>query len=262
MIYDTYYLNKDIKYMISRYIYEYDMSKANISVLYAGGIINKDEYNYYYNLPKSKREVEIGIRRKDREFDKTLSSLIQEYRIRFIKENNIPDEKILSIKNDALFIIDKEPSITKFDNVVEFVQKNKYTSYYNLNNLEIYYSNDSLNEIITFDVKGISDNKLNLHLDYFIDFLYNTFEYFESKDKDTVLRYIDNFYNKYIRRELDIGYYREFNSSSEYSLYSKSKFFKFQIIDPKLIDKINISCNQSIIRDLYSIAASEILNKN
>ena len=255
MITSTHYL-KNIKYIISRHIYEYDMSKSNISVLYAGGVISKHEYEYYYNLPKSIREKEIGIRRKDKEFDKILSDLTQQYRIKFIESNSIDDDRILSIKNDALFILDIEPSITKFDSVVEFVKKNSYTSYFNLNGMELYYNLDLINDIETIDVKGIRDDVLELHTDYFLNFLCTAFESFQSKPVNDTLKYLSWFYSVYMRRELDLGYYREFNSSSKYSLHSKSKFYKFDIIDPIYKERLDISCNMNIIRELYGIASS------
>ena len=257
MITNTHYL-QPTKYIISRYIYEYDMSKANISVLYSCGVISKEEYDYYYNLPKSIREKEIGIRRKDKEFDTILSNLIQEYRIKFIESNNIEDDKILSIKNDALFILDSPANITKFDNV-EFTKRNVYTSYFNLNKMEIYYNLDIINNIETLDVKGIRDDKLKLHQDYFVNFLCTIFDNFQNKPIVETIKEISWFYDNYLKRYLDIGYYREFNSSSQYSLYSKSKYYKFDMMDEKYLDKIDISCNLNIIRELYQIASSIVM---
>lgn len=257
MITSTHYLTP-LKYIISRYIYEYDMSKANISVLYSGGIITKKEYDYYYDLPKSIREKEIGIRRKDKEFDKILSDLIQQYRIKFLEANNIDDNKIVAIKNDAIFILDNEASITKFDNV-EFIKKNVYTSYINLNRLEIYYNLDNINDIETIDVKGISDEKLELHQDYFLNFICTIIDYIQSKPINDVLREITVFMSNYMKRYLELGYYREFNSSSQYTIYGAE--FKFDMIDPKYINVLDISYNLNLLRELYNICCLLYLNK-
>ena len=38
----------DVDYLISTYIREYDISKANINILYKYGVINKQQYDTYY----------------------------------------------------------------------------------------------------------------------------------------------------------------------------------------------------------------------
>ena len=52
------YLNP-IPYLFSD-IREYDISKANINILFAKGIIDEDKYKYLYNLPRMDRQYTIG----------------------------------------------------------------------------------------------------------------------------------------------------------------------------------------------------------
>ena len=58
-----------LDYIINSKIIEYDISKANINVLLYKGLISKKEYEYYYNLPKRRREISIGLlQAKDKKY--------------------------------------------------------------------------------------------------------------------------------------------------------------------------------------------------
>ena len=104
---------------------------------------------------------------KDKNVAQILNDGLAEYRQKFLETNQIPIQNLLSVKNDAMFLIDFVPQFTKFDNI-EFVRKNIYTSFYHLGNLEIYYYLDSINDKEVIDIKGIDDKKLYLHEDYII----------------------------------------------------------------------------------------------
>ena len=54
-----------IDYLISRYIREYDISKANINILLYKGLISKSKYDYFYNLPNDRRKIEVGLLQRD-----------------------------------------------------------------------------------------------------------------------------------------------------------------------------------------------------
>ena len=43
------------KYLINRDIREYDISKANISILRESNVLDDSKYQYFYNLPKKER---------------------------------------------------------------------------------------------------------------------------------------------------------------------------------------------------------------
>ena len=121
-------LNPLYKYIISGNIREYDISKANINILSSLNIINEEQYLYYYNLPKNRRAIEVGWLQKDKTIAKALSNGFIGYRQKFFEANEIEDHEVLSIKKDAIYIINKIPQYCKFDKV-EFIPKNHYTSF-------------------------------------------------------------------------------------------------------------------------------------
>ena len=79
----------DVPYIIAHHIYEYDIQKANINVLRELDIIDDDYYNRLANMPKIKRQVEIGylIKYTDGLSDK-LAEGIALFRKKFFDSNN------------------------------------------------------------------------------------------------------------------------------------------------------------------------------
>jgi hypothetical protein len=210
------YLNKDIPFIISNMIREYDIHSAGINIWLWKNAISKKEYNYLSSLEKSDRNIQTGLMmRENPKLSEILKSGFEEIRYQFMKLNNLFDEDILSIKKDAIFIINKTPIQTIIDNI-EFVNKNTYTSYYYLNNIEFYYyvRDDKL------DIKGISDVVLEQHQDYFLDFLKKVFKLAERSDTKIIRKKIREFSAKYKNFELDTEYYRELNYESLFKVYN------------------------------------------
>lgn len=243
------------KYIISSYIREYDISKANINILLYYNIIDKNRYDYFYNLPKIQREIQVGLLQQDRTIADTLKNGFLEFRRRFFEANNIQDIDIVSIKNDAIYLLNKIPDVTIFNNI-EFKLKNTYTSYYNLNKKEFYYTYDRIHEVEILDIKGINKVLLKRHNEYLLEFLKVCFCSVETETIKDVIDIVITFYNKYINKELDIGYYRDFDI---YSLYTFKKIFRFSdnikasILSEKELKYLDINCNLTLIRELYQI---------
>lgn len=255
------YLNKDIKFMISNYIREYDISKANISILFNKKFLSEEEYYYYLNLPKQDREVLIGkMMLQKPEISEIIQEGIKEFKNKFIQVNEFEDSDILSIKNDAIFIINKVPKITVFENV-EFKLKNIYTSYYKINNLELYYGFNQMTQEEVLDVKGIKDSILSLHMNYFADLLKTLFYEAQTSTIEETISLLSNMYQLYLSRELSVEYYREFNDRSLYSLIVMGKNFKASFLPEDQKSYVNISHNLNILRELSSIYTSILQTK-
>ena len=248
------YYTLNIPYLISRYIREYDISKANINILLYKKYIDEDMYNLLYNMEKMDREVYIGKMIKlYPEVQDIISNGIMEMRQLFVQSNNINEMDILSIKNDAIYVIDKVASNTKFDNV-EFRLANQYTSYIKLMKYEIYYFNDSINNMECIDIKGINDNTLLLHQNHMISFICEVLSGLESGNLKDLFTYFDTFFNNYIEMKLDLGYYREFNPESKFvSKQISGSRYIFNNVGEEQRVIIDNSYNLNILRELYRI---------
>lgn len=211
----TNYVNSNFSYLVSADIKEYDIKSAGLNMLIAANAIDKETINYLKSLPKEKRTIVEGkMQKKNKELTKVINEGLIKYRSLFIKMNNIEDKDIISVKKDAFILVNKSISKTQFDNVV-FRKKSRYSSYYNIGNLEFYYSK----RYDLLDIKGINtDSKIfKKHEKYMIKFLKTLFSLNEVSH-DKACEYLKEFAYKYINYKLDKGYYREFNTDSLYRL--------------------------------------------
>lgn len=242
----------DIPYLIAHHIYEYDIQKANINVLRELNYIDDEYYNRLAKMPKIKRQVEIGylIKYTDGLSD-NLANGIASFRKKFFESNNLEDTDILSIKNDAIFVIDKSPSITQFGRV-HFIKKNSYTSYMKISkNIEVYFEFNVIDGTISLDVKGISDENLDKHHQYMATFIAEVMYYIETGDISGALTYVSDFYTNYVERKIHPGYYRNFNAASDYTIMANGIEYSVAYCDSdSMFRSLDISVNLDIIRTL------------
>lgn len=205
---------QDIDYIIGANIYEYDMKNAGYNLAIYYGLLDEDTLAYLGTLTKEERTIRIGILQRDIPgFAKALLNAFAEMRKRFFIDNGIEEHHILSIKKDAVFLINKQCDKTVYRNV-EFVLKHRYTSYHRFSGFEYYFRNKGRE----LAVKGVNDEKLPLHEDYMLKFLKEIFVLLETSDNKRVVSRVKKFASQYKRLELDVGYYRELNAGSMYTL--------------------------------------------
>lgn len=263
------YWTSPINFLSNIYIREYDISKANINILLNIGAIDQTMYNFLYNLEKQAREVYAGMMMKDRKEEKLPQAIlkgIREARQLFFEANDIHDEEVISIKNDAIYLVGKIPSVTSFGNIT-FNNKHWYTSYYRLErrfNIEFYYRLDIPRQIELLDIKGINKEVLSLHEPYMIDFLKTLFYTVEVEGVEVAISLLQNFAYNYLNRELPIGYYRRLSSLSGYETNMTNTLGARYIIsgiDESYLSNIEIGYNYSILMNLYKYLASMYFNK-
>lgn len=265
MLYDNINYSSNVSYLDNVFIYEYDISKANINVLYSKKAIDKDTYDYLYNANRDIRQIYIGkLQKENKEITTILKAGIIEAKKWLFEANNIHDYEVLSIKNDAVFIINRVLNRTQFG-LIEFKCKNKYTSFYKLNNLEAYYLFDSFSKNEELEIKGISDNKLLLHKDYMLQLLKDIFYTIQTVNVEMAMRMLKDFYLEYINYLLPIEYYRTFNADSLF--YYKLKTlsgagFATDIIPQENPIVLDITYNISILLEIQKILSSIYFTKH
>ena len=122
----------DIDFLINTTIYEYDLSKANISILRQYGLITDDLYNTLYAADRMDRQVFIGkLQKNDRNIAKALEDGFIEVRRLFFMANGLEERDILSIKKDAIFTFKRCMNL-RVAEWLDFKEKNLYTSYYHI----------------------------------------------------------------------------------------------------------------------------------
>lgn len=264
MLYDKVNYTSDISYLNNVFIYEYDISKANINVLYSKGAIDKDTYNYLYTAHRDIRQVYIGkLQGENKEIVDILKAGIIEAKKNLFEANNIQDYEVLSIKNDAVFIINRMLRTTQFG-LIDFKCKNRYTSFYKLNNLEAYYYYDSFTKSEELEIKGISDDKLILHENYMFQLLKDIFYTAQTVNIEMAMRMLKDFYLEYITLKLPIEYYRPFNSDSifHYKFKTISGAGYSTDMEPVCVEALDITYNVSILMEIQKILASMYFTKH
>jgi hypothetical protein len=181
----------------------------------------------------------------------------------FFEANGIEDHDVLSIKNDAVFIINKQIKYTEFG-LIKFVCKNVYTSFYKLKGMEFYYFYSNATREERIDIKGISDSSIQLHNGYFLDVIKDLFFSIQCQGPEIAMRMMKDIYNKYISLSFPIEYYREFNIESMYYLKIHTGFntgYKLDNVTEEYKPMINITNNLSILMELQRIIIMMFFNK-
>ena len=255
MLYERTLYAAPYQYLINRNIQEYDISKANISILLDIGYIQQDEYERLFNLPKHEREVSVGMMmRKDQEMIKVLNRGFILARKQFFEQNEINDMNVLYIDKDSITLIDTNINNIQVSEHIKFVPKSRYTSLYRLGQVHFLYYNDGQSESYRF--KYINQKMLEqFHSGFFIDFLLFIAAEAQTNSVLECIKVVRNFYNQYVSKSLDIRYYREFNQICKYKILNSGYYL--EVDNPNVRDIVDISYNARIIQDIYRSFTNE-----
>lgn len=235
-------------YVINQ-IYEYDISKANINILYEKGVIDDNQYNTLYNSDKKSREIYVGMMQKNVSVARALSDGFKDFRHRLFETNKIQDTEVISIKKDAVFVT--RPLTNTVFGRVEFKQKNIYNLMIKLDKLEIYYGIDSITREHIIDIKGIKDEKLDKYNNYLFNIFINVFSLLVNHQYIQALNLLTQYITAYVDLKLDITTYREFNTVYMYRM--KNSLYYSECVLPEHIGCIDISYNLNILLYLKMI---------
>lgn len=168
------YLSEEINFVFGKKIWEYDIKQANINALRATGRIAQNEYDYLANCIKLDREIYIGNKIKsDPSIQKSIYEGIDTAKLGFLTSNNISIDSVMRVANDALYVLSPISQQNTVINVngfpMTFVLKNVFTTYMKLNNQILFFFSNGSNEY-NVDIKGISDDILQLHQPLFLSY--------------------------------------------------------------------------------------------
>ena len=235
-----------VKALFNHRIVEYDMKSANTSIAREFGLLPEKRIKELENLPKKDREIAVGLILRDNPgySEKQKLGFIAARKL-FFTQNEILDEEVVAIKRDAIFVMRYVDNEQVTDNI-DFRMKNVYSSFINLGkNIEIYYNQEGL------DIKGIDDEIYQeRHSEYFGMFLYSLIRRIESSERNSYLTYLRMMFDMYKHRQLDSGYYREFNAKSQFH-YLDGSYANEEYIED--LNAVDISCNLNIILKLMTM---------
>lgn len=249
--------SSDRNLIVATNIYEYDIRKANISVLYEAGVLSADKYNELYEADRMVRQVYIGkLQKSDDKITKALQKGIATAREKFMRLNNIEENNIIRISNDAVYSHSVEINHTKMSEHVEFVLKNEFTSYMKVGKYEFFYMFDQVNGVERYKVLGIND--IECHHNSFIQLILAIFSVLELDGYEAAHRAVWDIIESYENRVYPIEFYREFNHSHMFRLYNdfQSECLKDDEFSAKTVD---IEYNLDILYAIKNIILREMI---
>lgn len=231
---NTNYINKDIQYLKNVNISEWDIHSAGLSVIKYYKLLPDDLISSLEKMDKHSRTVKEGkLQKENKELAKKIVDGLCNVRLAFGVANSLNENQILSIKKDAIFLINaiiKKPSI---NDIFVFREKGQYTSYINLNNREFYLSVDG-----SLDVKGISSDVKEKQKDYFLNDIRKILMAGEKLSADQLYIMIKSYRSKYLNRQLNIETYRDLSSGC----FSVGRY-DLDAVSSDMINDIDISQN-------------------
>lgn len=260
MLYDKSIYLADISYLTNTFIREYDMAKANISVLYSKGLITEKVYKRLYESERMVRQRYVGNLEKDNPaIVSALKQGISEAKRKLFEANQLEDYSILSIKNDAVFVIAKELQYTEFGDLIKFKCKNLYTAFYKVTtskaSFEFYYYYNKMTNEERLDVKGVKDESLYLYQPGILQLLKDIFYTIQVSGPVEALKIMRDIYNQYVNRQLPLECYRRLGYG-DFKLMVKTITgmpFSLSYPDEQFRGLIDISYNLEILIAIQKI---------
>jgi hypothetical protein len=220
-------------------VYEYDMVSAGLSVIKEGGLLPGEVVERLETLPKKQRNVEIGLLLKEdegllEEHEKGISRAIA----RFMEANRISQAELVSIKRDAVFTTRQAETLSVGDHTA-FKEANKYSSFYNLNGVEFYYSSweDRL------DVKGLGGRVVERHEGHFLSFLKEIIRKVEFVSYEAALVFLHRKRKEYLTLELDPECYRQVDADGLFRMEDKIGRYSLMVEAYPGDDLVDVSFN-------------------
>ena len=232
---ETNYTNKLYNYLKNVSITEWDISSAGLSVLKFKKLLPEEELEKLSKMEKHARTVYEGnLQKENPALAEAIVNTLSQVRQAFVLANKIPPDRILSIKKDAIFLINFTPEITTIKESFTFRKKGNYTSFLQFNKKEFYF-NSFTN---TLDVKGINKEGVSLQKNFLLKDIGKILKSSEKIDSVSLYSLLKSFRYNYLQGKFPIEYYRELDTGS----YRSGKFLIKNATENER-EKIDISQN-------------------
>lgn len=240
----------NIDYLKNNIITEYDIHSAGLNILRDSNLLTQDQYEYFLSLDKKNRNIELGnLQRENPKLIEGLNDGFYWARKIFCEKNNISTDDILSIKKDAIFVINSDEFIDgKISEHVEFSKKSTYDSFIKLENKEHYLTQDS-RELV---VKKYKHEVVSRQRDYFFKLIKDLLLYDYYNDSDSIYTTLATFKYNYVTKKLPVEYYCNL-ADNQYHVNAIGYTFGLDTIDADALQYVSIDYNLKYILQLISL---------
>ena len=260
------YISSNIDFLVDTPITRYKIIDSEISILKENNIIEQEMFDYLSKSGEKEKSYFINaLIRDNKGINKIISDGIKKLRYIFLHTNQIKNSDVISLSKDFITVKGKEASDLTISETAKFRIDGKFTSFYRLNSVEMYYNYNHVynSEFVDVGIIGATDSSIknfrSFHDSYFIEFLSELFYSAQTEGLQTAIMLLQTVYSNYISLKLPVQFYREFNLDSKYRL--KREFTSVGAIyadfaterDKAIFD---ISYNENILRTINRMYAS------
>ena len=203
----------DVDILTGHSIVEVDMASAGLSVIRQDGLLPGALLAKLEAMPKGESAVAIGKLSRTEEHRGLSDRITQGIRLRLeamLAANGAGPEHILSVKRDAVFLVDLVPRVLALKNGTRFRLKGRYSAFARLGAVEVY----AAPRTGVVDLKGIPAEKRELHRPFTTRLVLDFLDMVASGKAVEAADTLRQFREDYLRRRLPLGFYREFNAAS------------------------------------------------
>ena len=183
-------------------IYEYDISKCNISVSITFKLIDKETYDKLYNMSKKERAITFGCMLRDKvidmeKFDNAIKVTVDHFK----KINNLTEDDIDEIAKDAVWT-KRRVINTVLNEYIEFKLKNEATSMFQFKSIKFYY-NSRTGRLFQ---RGLGSKEYPIYT-----VIANAMQLAESGTPRSIYTYLHKAKLDYVNKKLEDKFYEKIN---------------------------------------------------
>lgn len=226
--------NAPVYYLFDKQITEYDISKANISILLDCGKLSLDEYDRLLMADRMQRQYHIGLMiRDDPSLQESLNEGLARARESLFNQMDLEDSNVLHIAKDAVFVISAMnammPNDIRVSSHVIFTKRSEFNNYLRLNRLiHFYHSYDIFSANTSYKIRGMNEMAQSLHEKFFIRTLNEILNMRQLNGFKAAYECCRKWYHDICNHEVSVDFARRFDSLSRFDLKSDSEFSIFQ----------------------------------
>lgn len=252
-------------------IYEYDISRANISVLADAGKISEDQYLIMFNMPREDRQVIVGLmQRTDPQVGDILKEGFCNARHKLFDLLNLEDNNVLHVNKDAVFVVKRlaDTVIAHTDFIpisshVEFTLRSKFNIYFRVGpSIHFYYDYDLVAGKDVHKIRGMSEESQKLYEVNFTSLLDNIFRAQQISGFSAAYNLCKEYYNDLMHGKLPAADYgRRFDNSSEFDIRYDSIFgtMRAEYLSENTSAYVDPSYNLQILANLGNVLLSYMM---
>ena len=223
-------------------ITEVDMAAAGLTVIRQDGLLPEHVLTSLEAMSKGQAAVAVGkISRlpAHRDLADRVTRGIRQRVETLLEANGVGEDRLLSVKRDAVFVTGPPPSTLVLPDGTRFRLKGSYTVFARLGPVELY----GVPRRAAADLKGIPPERRVLHQDYTVQLVLDVLGLAERGARVEAAATLQQFRRDYVERRLPAGFYRQFNAESAFVVRAGRQLYAFDGASELPVSEVDLAYN-------------------